>query len=155
MLSTLLVGGKDISVVQHMVQFLSLYNYKFLFVFLNNTLFKFKFGRYVYTKNWQIWPSQGLNSKPLIIWSKLQNTSMRFEFMTSRFQNSLLILYTIRFHDRIWLNSRNVLCNLSWTCTCKWSQLGIGIKKTNAGISIPGSIISVRYRTKKWQTAQA
>jgi hypothetical protein len=31
--------------------------------------------------------------------------------------------------------------------------VGIGIQKTNAGIGIPASIISVRYRTKKCRTA--
>jgi hypothetical protein len=29
------------------------------------------------------------------------------------------------------------------------SKVGIGIQKTNAGIGIPASVISVRYRTKK------
>jgi hypothetical protein len=31
--------------------------------------------------------------------------------------------------------------------------VGIGIHKTNAGIGIPASVISVRYRTKKCRTA--
>jgi hypothetical protein len=30
-----------------------------------------------------------------------------------------------------------------------FSKLGIGIDKTNAGIGIPASMISVRYRNKK------
>jgi hypothetical protein len=30
--------------------------------------------------------------------------------------------------------------------------VGIGIQKTNAGIGIPASAISVRYRTKKCRT---
>jgi hypothetical protein len=32
--------------------------------------------------------------------------------------------------------------------------VGIGIQKTNAGIGIPASVISVRYRTKICRTAQ-
>jgi hypothetical protein len=32
------------------------------------------------------------------------------------------------------------------------TKVGIGIQKTNAGIGIPASVISVRYRTKKCQT---
>jgi hypothetical protein len=32
--------------------------------------------------------------------------------------------------------------------------VGIGIYKTNAGIGIPASVISVRYRTKKCRIAQ-
>jgi hypothetical protein len=31
--------------------------------------------------------------------------------------------------------------------------VGIGIKKTNVGIGIPASLISVRYRTKKCRIA--
>jgi hypothetical protein len=32
--------------------------------------------------------------------------------------------------------------------------VGIAIEKTNAGIGIPASVISVRYRAKKCRTAQ-
>jgi hypothetical protein len=32
--------------------------------------------------------------------------------------------------------------------------VGIGIQKTNAGIGIPASVISVWYRTKKCRTVQ-
>jgi hypothetical protein len=31
--------------------------------------------------------------------------------------------------------------------------VGIGIQKTNAGIGIPASVISIRYRNKKCRTA--
>jgi hypothetical protein len=32
--------------------------------------------------------------------------------------------------------------------------VGIGIQNSNAGIGIPASVISARYRTKKCRTAQ-
>jgi hypothetical protein len=47
MLSTLLVGGRDISVVQHMARVFFSVQLQIIIAFLNNTLFKFKFGRYV------------------------------------------------------------------------------------------------------------
>jgi hypothetical protein len=37
--------------------------------------------------------------------------------------------------------------------TDKPTKVGIGILKTNAGIGIPASVISVQYRTKKCRTA--